>query len=192
MHSSSSSSLGSLRRSNAVALAHSSTRLAQIQEESKYSKSHHQQGRRILLISLLMCLAFIGLYHIVVTAVRLSLSIALKKETSYTNQKLMAATTDDVYRFPPASLRRTKPDDYYFQAQHAHQDYHHQQLPHQPHQQQPHLSRQERIDQAIQNLKEYQADKDARDADFQQEIKAQIQHDLEQQQKQHEGALGKV
>lgn len=191
MHSSSSSSVGSLRRSNAVGLSHSSTRLAQIQEESKYSKAHHQQGRRILLISLLMCLAFIGLYHIVVTAVRLSLSLALKKETSYVNQQFMASTTDDVYRIPPASLRRTKPDDYYFQAQHAHQDYQNQQLPHQPHQQQqqPHLSRQERIDQAIQNLKEYQADKDARDADFQQEVKAQIEHDLQQQ---HEGALGKV
>lgn len=167
MHSSSSSaSVGSLRRSTALGggglLSSNTPRLAQIQEESKYAKARHQQVRRILLVSLLMVLALTGVYHIIMVAVRLSFSTPMKQQ----NQDL----------FPPVSLRRSKPGEYYFQSHHAYHEHLQQQNP------QHHLSRQERIDQAIQNLKEYQADKDTREAEFQDEIKAQMEQDLLQRQ----------
>jgi len=171
--------VGSLRRSTAMGgpggfLSGSSSnppRLAQIQEESKYTKARHQQVRRMLLVSLLIALALIGLYHIIMVAVRLSFSIA---PTNTRTSLTMNQQNQDL--FPAVSLRRNKPGDYYFQSHHSYHEHLQQQHP------EHHLSRQERIDQAIQNLKEYQADKDTRDAEFQEEIKAQMEQDLLQRQ----------
>ena len=114
-----------------------------------------------------MVLALIGVYHIIMVAVRFSFSIG-------TTDTRMSLTMNQQNQelFPAVSLRRNKPGDYYFQSHHAYHEHLQQQHP------EHHLSRQERIDQAIQNLKEYQADKDTRDAEFQEEIKAQMEQDL--------------
>jgi flagellar biosynthesis GTPase FlhF len=179
MHRSPGGSVGSLRRSNQGLVPR--TRLAQIQEESKYYKARDQSVRRILVVSILMCLALIGVYHIITAAFRLSFSIT---ETQTKLSTAEPSTDEGIFPPHPALLRRTRPDDFYFHAHHTHQQQQqlHLHLQQQQHEEQP-LSRQERIEKAIQNLKEYQADSDARKADYQQEVKAELEEELQRHQK---------
>lgn len=190
--------MGSSRRSSSTVSHHHHhhiPRLAQIQEESKYSKAQNQRLRRILFICIMSCLALTGVYHIILVVLRVTLSVG-----SITSKTGEAHPT--IVTFPPASLRRTRPDDYYIRAHQAYQQHlqqeqeqkqkHQLQLKKEEEQQQQqqqqehHLSRQERIDKAIQNLKEYQSDKEAREAEFQQEIKEQIEHVLQEEQVQQQ------
>lgn len=159
--------MGYLRRSESSASYSATYRrpLALIAEEeqTKYDKARHQLFQQRMGTTVLICLALIGIYHLFSTAWTYPLNSfhgANTKQRDVNSAYPSHHSHDHEHPYDkPASLRRHPNQQYY-------------------------LTKQERIDQAILELQQYQADKEARLSEYEQEVKAQLEDKLRQDQEQ--------